>query len=368
MSARTIAITGLGAVTPVGLSIPATCAALRAGVPRMLTIAGWNDMGPLPPEDLVAGRVPMEWIRNDALTDWPGHERMGMELPQPHLLLSPDDVRLAEMAVPAAEEAWTDAGRPEGRVGLYLGLPEDDDGRAIAAAVAEALGLRFELQRGDRLGRAAALAAIHRAVRHLGEGRVDVALVGGVDSLLRRDTLASLAAAGALRSDDNPAGVIPGEAAVFLVLQGGTSARNARAWIAGSALAEEPTTGTDEPNKAVGLTQAFRKARKTAPAYASRPLIVCDLTGERYRTLEWSLALVRALGDLHLSPETPKGAELWHPADCVGDTGAASGALSVAWGAVAMRKRYAFSKHVITWGASDGSLRACVLLARDQED
>jgi 3-oxoacyl-[acyl-carrier-protein] synthase-1 len=368
MSANPVAITGLGAVTPVGLSLPSTCAALRAGVSRMVALEGWNDHGPPPPEDLVAGRVPMEWMRGDVRTEWPGHERFDLVPPKPHRLLAPDTERLAELAVLAAEEAWQDAGRPRGRVGLYLGLPEDDDGRAVAGAVSRALTLEFELQRGDRLGRAAALAAVHRALRHLRDGRVDVALVGGVDSLLRRAALARMSAAGMLRSDVNPTGVIPGEAAVFMVLQAEGALRKPRAWIVASAVAEEPTAGTDEPNQGVGLTKALRLARQGGPGYSVRPLVVCDLNGERYRTIEWSFANVRALGDVHPAEGTPTNALLWHPADCIGDSGAASGALNVAWASVAMRKGYAGAKHAITWGASDGPLRASVLLSRDQED
>ena len=369
--APTIALTGLGAVTPVGLSMPTTCAALRAGIARMLPLEGWDDAGPAPPEDLVVGRVPLEWIRGDVRTEWPGHERWNLKPPKPHLLVSPDGVRLPELAIPAAEEAWEDAGAPGGRLGLYLGLDEGESASAVADALASALGLRFEVQRVDRLGRAAALAAVHRAARHLRERRVDVALVGGVDSRIRRAAIARLEAAGLLRSESNPHGVIPGEAAVFLVLEADVEARRARAWIEGSAVAEEPTAATGEPNRGEGLTQALRRARAGARPHASRPLIVCDLNGERYRTIEWSLASVRALGDLHRADETPSWAQLWHPADCTGDTGAASGTLDLGWAATAMgRSGGGNFRHgrAIVWGASDGALRASVLLAHERED
>lgn len=365
---KPIAITGMGVVSPVGLSAAATCAALRAGVARMMPLEGWNDSGPAPPENLVVGRVPLEWLAGDVRLDWPGHEAWNLRPPKPHLLVSPDPERLPELAAPAAEEAWTEAGRPPGRVGLYLGLAEEDDGRAIAVAVAESTGISFELQRADRLGRAAALAAVHRAARHIKEDRVDVALVGGVDSHIRRVALAALDAAGQLRSEDNPHGVIPGEAAGFLVLESRPEAGRARGWITGSGIAEEPTTGTNEPNKGEGLAKALRRARASAPAMSSRPLIVCDLNGERYRTIEWSLASVRALGDLHREEDAAAEAELWHPADCTGDTGAASGALCLAWAATSMRKGYARTRQALVWGASDGPLRAGVVLSGRQED
>lgn len=361
MSAPPAAITGLGAVTPVGLSAPATCAALRAGIPRMLEFEGWEDGAPDPETGVLAGRVPLEWLRGTAEEEWPGHERWNLRPPRPHMLIPPDASRLVDLAVPAAAEAWAQAGAPGGRVGLYLGLDEEDDARPIADAIADALGVSFEIARRDRLGRASALAALHRAARHLGEGRVDAAVVGGVDSRLRRAVLERMVEAGTLKLPANPVGTIPGEGAAFLVLEPAGTSR-ALATVIGSGVAEEETAGTDRSSQAVGLTQALRRARERVKGLESRPLIVCDLRGERYGTLEWGLASVRALGDLHSTPEGPASADLWHAADCTGDTGAASGALSVVWAVTALRKGYARSEFALVWGASDGPLRAAAVL------
>jgi 3-oxoacyl-[acyl-carrier-protein] synthase-1 len=87
------------------------------------------------------------------------------------------------------------------------------------------------------------------------------------------------------------------------------------------------------------------------------PLTVCDLNGDRYRAVEWAMASMRAFSDLH--GDEP----LWHPADCVGDPGAAAGALSVVWATAALVKGYAPLPQVLVWGASDGALRGAALLA-----
>lgn len=363
MSRSATAITGIGAVTPVGLSAATSCAALRAGISRLLEFEGWDDLGPVPDEGIVAGRVPLERLRGVAEEKWPGHERWNLKLPRPQVLIAPDATRLVDLALPAAEEAWAEAGSPQGRVGVYLGLAAEDSIDPLVEALAGALGVNFAVERGDRLGRAAGLAALHRAARHLREDRVDVALVGAVDSRLRRDVMAGMREAGTLRDPEHPAGVIPGEAAVFVVLQ--AAADRPLGWLLGSAVAEEPTAGSDDPNQGRGLTKAIRAAREAAGGLEKRPLIVCDLNGERYRTLEWGLVGIRALGDLHSEPAGPESSQLWHPADCIGDSGAASGGVSLAWAMAAMRKGYARADRALVWGASDEVLRAAVILAAE---
>ncbi len=359
VSGVAVDIIGMGALTPVGLSAPATAAALRAGVPRMLAFEGWTDDGLDPNPEFVGGRVPTERLLGTIEEAWPGHERWNLKLPKPHVLIEPDQARLLTLAVPAAEEAWDDAGRPAGRAGIYLGLDEGDSATAVADAVGDRLGKTFDLLRADRTGRAAGLAALHRATRHLADGRVEVALVGGVDSLLRRASVARQLERGVLHHDKNPSGVIPGEGAAFVVLQAAGLARPL-ARLSASALAEEPTAGTDSPNQGEGLTLALRKARSRGRALEAWPRIVCDLNGDRYRALEWSLASVRALGDLR---ESPASGPEWLPAEWMGDAGAAAGIVGVIWAVSAMRKGYARADRVLVWGASDGPLRAAAILS-----
>jgi 3-oxoacyl-[acyl-carrier-protein] synthase-1 len=356
-----IDIVGLGAVTPVGLSAPATCAALRAGIPRMLEFEGWTDDGLDPNPAFVGGRVPTERLLGTIEEKWPGHERWNLKISKPHVLIEPDLARLLTLAPPAAEEAWDAAGRPPGRAGIYLGIDEGDPATAIADAVGDRLGKTFDVVRADKFGRAAGLSALHRAARHLADGRVDVALVGGVDSQLRRAAIARQIERGVLRHDKNPSGVIPGEAAAFVVLMPAGEAHSL-ARLAGSAVAEEPTAGSDSPNQGEGLTLAVRKARERAGALEAWPRVVCDLNGDRYRALEWSLACVRALGDL---PAGPASGPEWLPAEWLGDAGAASGIVGVVWAVTAMRGGHARTDRALVWGASDGPLRAAVILSRE---
>lgn len=368
-----IAITGMGMMTPVGLCVAASCSAFRAGITRLTPVFGKmltdEENQPVPPS---GGRVPLEWFLGGPIEDeYPGHEAWGLPIPPPsHAFVTPGAARLLELAAPAAAEAWRQArvddqaARP---VGLYLGLDETDDARDLADALSSALRITFTLQRADKLGRAAGLAALHRAMRHLAEGRIEVALVGGVDSLVRPEAIDRLVAAGLLKSESHPQGVAPGEAAAFLVLEASPRAR-ALGWVTGTGVAEEPTAGTEDANEGVGLTRALRAARAAAGANEPShfPRLVCDLNGDRYRAMEWAYALVRALPDLkqdkRSDPWGPEETERWHPAEFIGDSGAASGIVNTAWAVTAMRAGYAHTRDALIWGASEGALRAAALL------
>jgi 3-oxoacyl-[acyl-carrier-protein] synthase-1 len=59
--------------------------------------------------------------------------------------------------------------------------------------------------------------------------------------------------------------------------------------------------------------------------------------------------------------------ELWHPADCIGDCGAAMGAVTLAWAAFALREGWTARPEVLVWGASDGRARAAALLMPEKE-
>src|SRR2546429_2766437 len=100
-----LAITGIGAVTPVGLSAPVSAAAFRAGIARLGPIMSSEVDGPaggtLP---AVGGRVPLEWFDGGPkVEEWPGHERFEHPFPPPEHLVIEDGVdRLLRLAAPAA--------------------------------------------------------------------------------------------------------------------------------------------------------------------------------------------------------------------------------------------------------------------------
>jgi len=363
---RDTVVTGVGAVTPVGLSAPASCAALRAGIARLAEIETYfvdGELFDLAP--VVGGRVPTEWFSGGPVEwEWPGHERFeATPPPPPEKLVVPGPERLVEIAGPAAREAVesADLSPRSGPAGLFVGMDDAEDPAPLERALRPIVGAACREFEVYAAGRAAGLLAIEGALEALAEDRVDVAIVGGVDSWIRAPVLRRLDEAGILRTASNPQGLIPGEAAAFVVLESIDKARargvEPLARCLAAATAAEPTAGTDDPNQATGLTTAMRQAASTAGGFEVPPLVVCDLNGDRYRASEWSMAAIRTLGTLHGEMA------LWHPADCIGDPGAASGIVNVVWSVAALTKGYAPAGRALIWGASEGPTRGAAVFA-----
>src|SRR5262249_46470815 len=142
-------ITGIGAVTPVGLSAVASAAALRAGVSRSGPFrSSLRDTHRGHTKPAIGGRVPLEWLSGGPVQEeWPGQARFGGEPPAPvHLIIDDGEKRLARLAVPALAEAWERAGgaqTPPSDWGLFVGIPEGDDSAdpaALESALTGALG------------------------------------------------------------------------------------------------------------------------------------------------------------------------------------------------------------------------------------
>ena len=187
-----------------------------------------------------------------------------------------------------------------------------------------------------------------------------MAIVAAADSRLRREALEAMDEEGALRSSSHPEGVIPGEAAGVVILERKADAegrQKAVARLEGIVLEDEPTAGTDKPNRAEALTKVLHRLRASTPELEVPPLTVCDLNGDRYRASEWAMASLRGFADLH--GDEP----LWHPADCIGDAGAGLGALDTIWGITALAKGYSPQPRILVWGASDGPTRGALLLS-----
>jgi 3-oxoacyl-[acyl-carrier-protein] synthase I len=345
-----------GCVSPVGLSAPATALACTAGIARITAIASTTVPGergqPLP---ALGGRVPLEWLDGSPPVplDWPGHEAAGLPAPAPaHEYIEDGSERLVRLAAPALAEALADIGTPPADWGLWLAVAPGEPVAALLALV-RARGWDPSLVRVVDQGRVAALAAL-ADIRTAWEARtVSGAVILAVDSRIRPTVLAGLAAAGRLRDEDHPTAPHPGEAAVVLVIGPGPGPR-----VLATALADEPTAGTDAPNQARGLATALRAVTEAA-ALQTRPACFSDLDGDRYRALEWGMAHLRTINAL------PHGeADDRTIADLIGDTGAAAGALLVLWAMLIADPALPAGPRLI-WAAEDPR-RAAVVIAPAQ--
>jgi 3-oxoacyl-[acyl-carrier-protein] synthase-1 len=178
--------------------------------------------------------------------------------------------------------------------------------------------------------------ALRRAAGLLQDKAVDACLVATVDSLVNRRILRSLEEAQRLKTQGNPDGVIPGEAAACILLERPSSADSAYPDICGIGLVDEPSVKTATPNLAVGLADAIRDAvRQSGLGFEEIAFRVGGMTGEQASFAEGSTSVAR-VQRVHR-----EDFELWVPAEKLGDVGAALPACMLVIAAVGIAKGYA---------------------------
>ena len=131
--------------------------------------------------------------------------------------------------------------------------------------------------------------------------------------------------------------------------------RPALARLAGVSLTEEPGhLYSSEPHRADGLAAAIRHVLADYPTLKIGS-VFAGLNGESLFAKEWGVAVIRN------HPHFPDDCRLEHPADCLGDTGAASGLLLTA---LATQRHDAGP--TLVWSAADHAPRAAALLLETQ--
>jgi 3-oxoacyl-[acyl-carrier-protein] synthase-1 len=227
-------------------------------------------------------------------------------------------------------------------------------------AVEAELGVRFHARSGVLArGRVAGALALAEARRFLYEERLPLCLVAGADSFLVASTLAAYEEKDRVLTSQNSNGFIPGEAGTA-VLVGPPSQTTGKDFLclgigAGQ---EKATVDSEEPLRADGLVQAF----KAAFADAGRTLAdvdyrITDCNGEQYWFKEAALALTRTLR------VRKEQFEIWHPADCIGEVGAAVAPCALGVALAAARKNYAPGRGPLCHFSGDDGERLALVLS-----
>jgi 3-oxoacyl-[acyl-carrier-protein] synthase-1 len=334
-----VAIIASGMVTPVGLNADATCAAIRCGVDNF-SETRFHDKGG---EWIIGGQVPLE-------QRWRG-------LP-----------KLVHMIVPAVRECLVRAGRvrpesiplllcvaEEGRAGRLEGL----DDRLFDELQTE-LGVRFHASSAVfARGRVAGALALMQARQLIHDQRVPLCIIAGVDSLLLAPTVATYEDKDRLLTSRNSNGFIPGEAAgaVLVAAQGGESGPQliCRGIGAGE---EKATIESEEPLRGDGMVQALKVALVEAGCTLGElDFRITDANGEQYWFREATLALDRVLRN------RKELFDIWHPADCIGEVGAAVGPCVMGIALQAVRKQYAFGRGPLCHFSADDTTRVALVLS-----
>ena len=338
-------ILGVGLTCAVGLRAAAAAVAVRAGLARFQESDTFDRRG----QPFILARVP-----RDRLPDLPEGTS-----------LNPFETLLVRLAAAAAREALASALRLPARLPLTLALPEPPPGlqpllrdASCLQHLLKVLELTPAFTRTITRGRAGGLLALADALAAI-EGGEPYALAVAADSHDEPTLLAVLDREDRVRADGVYDGYIPGEAgAAILLAAPGTAARLGRPLLArldAVATAVEPGHRySDKPHRGDGLAAAIRQLCSLHPPGLRARTVYTSLNSESLFAKEWGVASIRNRD--HLDEQ----ARLEHPADCLGDTGAASGLLLTAL-AVLEQQRTAETPTLV-WAASDQELRAATLL------
>jgi 3-oxoacyl-[acyl-carrier-protein] synthase-1 len=325
-------------VTGVGLSAPATCAAIRCAIDGFRETRFMDSGG--------------EWI-------------MGCEVPleQPWR----GTTKLAKMLAMALREcAETNAELELDSVPVLLCLAEAErPGRLqdltdrLSEQVMEELGIRFHDESTVvARGHVSAAVALLQARRLIYEERMPRVIIAGVDSLLVGQTIRAYEERDRVLTSQNSDGFIPGEAAAAILIQAPRPKDAPQLLCRGLGFGiERATEDSGEPLRADGLVSAIKDALTDAECdTGDLDFRMTDISGSQYQFKEAALALSRTLR------KRKEEFDIWHPADCIGETGAAVGCIMTVVIDLACRKGYSKGHQILCHMDNDDGKRAAMVL------
>ncbi len=327
----TALLTGIAALSPVGDDAASTFAALRANVAGLAEHPFHQLLPPDPewdePEVLRAGLVPSVDPEAEGTARLTALARGALQALVRDASLSRDELAASALFV-ALPELGPDV------------APWDLAGRFVPQLLSSSGLAAFTEVDVDQTGHTGALIALFGAMRCLSERRAGRCVVLAVDSYLDEQRLADWdGRRRRLRSSRSRDGFLPGESAVALLLEPVADparrvpapTRAVHAVLSTPAFGQEPhPIEGDRAPIGAGITDAVRRALGAGDG-ASPRVVFSDQNGESHRAFEWGLARSRVSPLLDEAP-------LHHPADCIGDVGAASGALLVGLAAHALAR------------------------------
>jgi 3-oxoacyl-[acyl-carrier-protein] synthase-1 len=331
-----IALLRTALVSAVGLNGRASCAAIRARLANPTDTDFVDANG----QRIVGHAVPLD-------KPWRGRRR------------------LAAMAAMVIEECTDHLSEEErARVPVLLCLAESQrPGRLdglddqLAADVAKLIGAEFP--DGSAViarGRVSAAVALLQAGRLLEQPTIPQVLIAGADSLLRWPTLSAYDQEGRLLSARNANGFMPGEAAGAVLVGRATGPGHLTCTGLGFAV-EAAHIGAAAPLRGDGLTSAIRQALDRAQCELhDLDFRITDTAGEHYYFKEGALAMARILR------QRKEHFDIWHPAECIGESGSVAGLAALAVAHTGWQKGYAPSGHVLVHLGNDAGERAAAVI------
>ena len=353
-------VMGVRLVTPVGLHAAAVKAAIRAGISRARKVTFINK----------AGERQAIHLLDDEHLEPLSPEISASELAEQH-------VRMLRLAGPALAEAMSTVTAP---LPLFLALPEPLPGTQdpIAPTFVQDLAIQARVKLDAKRSAiyregAGFLFALRDALHFLANSHGSQVVVGGVDSFWDSIRLNILDAEDRLYGFQSRLGFQPGEGAGFILLRGKNQSRQPAA---GRALARVIGVGvgkekghrySEEPYRGDGLAEAFADLFDPLPPdFPKVRCVYCGFNGENMPAKEWGASLIRNTGRFVYDTQ------IEHPADCIGDAGAALGAIMLGLAALAINEGHQPEPRPIwaredpgpclVWSTSDREPRAAALV------
>jgi len=230
---------------------------------------------------------------------------------------------------------------------------------ALFASIEQEASLRFHqnLSRVIPQGRVSVTIALMHARQILESSSIRHVLIAACDSLLVGTTLAELDSNNRLLTAANSNGFVPGEAAGAVLVSRDELGESPIRCVGIGVARETATIVSDEPLRGEGLTQAVRNALHDAScAMHDVDFRITDNSGEHYYFKEAALLLSKTLR------QRKEVFDIWHPADCIGEVGAAAGTAALAVAVMSARKGYSPGPSVLVHASGDSGTRAAFVL------
>jgi len=360
-----LVITEFGMVTSVGHDAATSCAAIRAGITRAAPLPQAQVLDPDTQTMIPAAGHPVF-----ALTEGASAVARWLTLAR-HAFL---DLRGSDsLAATNDEQFWA-------RTGLALVTPVLDDERFMFFAAVQPGAIQTSYV--DPLVRSLAVGIDPSHVYLLSEGRTGaVRAIGSMESVLAKKQLDRLVILSAdsgldghslawfmeserLKQADQPAGLMPGEAAAALLIETEDAARargaRCRARLSAAVTDSEPhgfVNGERQHGRATA--RVLGSALRSAGAVAFSGDVITDLNGEAWRAYEFGAASVQVSRSLLNDPR------IITPAMSIGDVGAASALVESIVAVRAFERGYATSTSTLVACMSASGRVGAMLLTRN---
>ncbi|MEN6320469.1 MAG: beta-ketoacyl synthase N-terminal-like domain-containing protein [Syntrophaceae bacterium] len=342
-------ILDVGMITSVGLNALQTAASVRAGISRFAETSIYDKrfepftMAILP-DDVWPPLVP-ELEKEEGLTA--------------------RQIRMLRLATSALKEVLKNMSDVKD-VPIYLGVPEQFAYRPKPVVETFFRQLRVQSEVDFNVtesklflnGRAAGLVAMKEGLLCLASGKCNYVLVGGVDTYLDLYLLGILDMEGRILGRAVMDGFVPGEGAAFVLLS--ESSQMSFSPLASlspvSTGFEEGHMYSEEPYQGEGLAVVFENLFSDRKIPTPMHEVYSAMNGENIWAKEWGVAFLRNRNAFDA------GYQMHHPADCIGDTGAASGIILTILAAIGFQKGYRQSPALVTCSSDLGHQAAVAVM------